>query len=110
MFESARAWLTWLGITSKDDLRKTIRKRIKQRDGAEVTRVLGGLQRTADDMTKPLRVFVGRSWVGHSTAGEETAGVEVVVVDFPNARWDSRNNTLASAPTEKMCRVGDYVQ
>ena len=110
VFQSARAWLNWLGITSKGDLRKNMTKTSKQRDGATVTRVLGGLQWTAGDMTKPLRVFVGRSCVGSSTGDEANRGEEVPVVEFPNARWDSSNNTLATAPIAKRCCVGDYIE
>lgn len=109
LFESARALLNWLGVTADKDVRGRTEKWQKQRDGAQSARLLGGLQWSHGAVDKPLRVFVGNSCVRNLKESEAT-GRECKVVKFANARWDTSNNRLASAPESDVARVGDFAR
>ena len=108
LFHSARALFMWLGMTSNEDLRNNIAKSCKQRDGVDITRVLGGLQWTDGDMAKPLRVFVGTSCVAAVPSAGGVSGPPANVVEFASAQWDMSNNTLMSRPVSRTSRRGEY--
>lgn len=109
LFESARALLNWLGVTADEDVRGRTEKWQKQRDGSQSARLLGGLQWSHGAVDKPLRVFVGNSCVRDMKDSEAT-GRECKVIKFANARWDTSNNRLSSAPESDVARVGDFAR
>jgi len=109
LFNSARALLNWFGVTLNKDVKAMTQKWQKMKNGIQAARLLGGLQWTAGNEEKPLRLFVGNSCVRNVVDGEEVCGHFVQHVHFEQTKWDTSNNTMCTTPTLQTSRVGHFV-
>ena len=72
IFQSADAMLRWIYVASGDDIRGAIARNFKFRNGAHVTRVLGGIKWRDGKENSPLRIFVGCSCEATPLEDKET--------------------------------------
>ena len=107
-FDTASALFRWLGVTSSREVSQHVRKKDTLRTGLPIMRLLGGLQWTDGDTSKPLRIFVGSSCVGAVKDGDVVGGTTTRVVQFPTGQWDGSNNAFASVPVEQRCSPGEF--